>query len=358
MESALKRKRLGSNIASTTPKLIKSMTTHSASIRHKGKLTKVSLPNSRKRSAEPRPHPTHCLNKRYWDEVRAGRIPASIGNISEGKEAQTTALPCTQAASHISHNSKARRSSEGGLPQISTENFTVRGDFGQRPSILPQTKLNPRPEALPSRISLLSPRFPPPLHLNLPFPPAPFLLPPPIRTGTRPDMDQPALPPPPAFIQQWMQSRVQPTANPVPNGIPVVSTSATCLGQSCSTDKLMSIEEATNRFLQIVANTQNCRPNVTPSTSALPDMPRLTSVRQNNQTPSDEYVDLFADSMLLDRHQKDDVKTNSPQAHIADSSERRLCIIPVPIPIFVPFPLTADFIRRHYSAKCANLLRC
>ncbi|KAI1726279.1 hypothetical protein DdX_02991 [Ditylenchus destructor] len=352
MESALKRKRHDSNIGSTTPKLIKSMTTHSTSIRHKGKLTKVSLPNNRKRSAEPRPHPTHCLNKRYWDEVRAGRIPASIGNTSEGKEAQTTALSCTQSASYISHNSKARRSSEGGLPQISTENFTIRGDFGPRPSILPQTKLNPRPEALPSRISMISPRFPPPLHLNLPFPPAPFLLPPPTRTG----LDQPALPPPPAFIQQWLQSRVQPPANPIPNGIHVVSTT----GQSCSTDKFMSIEETTNRFLQIVANTQNCRPNATPSTSTLPDIPRLTSVRQNNQTPSDEYVDLIVDSMLLDRHQKYDIKTNSPQVPNADSTrESRLCIVPVPIPIFVPFPLTADFIRRHYSAKCANsLLRC
>uniref|UniRef100_A0A7E4ZRH5 Uncharacterized protein n=1 Tax=Panagrellus redivivus TaxID=6233 RepID=A0A7E4ZRH5_PANRE len=31
-------------------------------------------PNKKKRSVEPRPHPPACLNKRYWDNVRAGRI--------------------------------------------------------------------------------------------------------------------------------------------------------------------------------------------------------------------------------------------------------------------------------------------
>lgn len=29
----------------------------------------------KKRASEPRPHPPDCLNKRYWDDVRAGRIP-------------------------------------------------------------------------------------------------------------------------------------------------------------------------------------------------------------------------------------------------------------------------------------------
>lgn len=29
----------------------------------------------KKRVAEPRPHPPDCLNKRYWDDVRAGRVP-------------------------------------------------------------------------------------------------------------------------------------------------------------------------------------------------------------------------------------------------------------------------------------------
>ncbi|KAI6175427.1 hypothetical protein M3Y97_00687700 [Aphelenchoides bicaudatus] len=31
-------------------------------------------PIRRKRLSEPRPHPSHCLNKRFWDEVRAGRL--------------------------------------------------------------------------------------------------------------------------------------------------------------------------------------------------------------------------------------------------------------------------------------------
>uniref|UniRef100_A0A915D3J4 Uncharacterized protein n=1 Tax=Ditylenchus dipsaci TaxID=166011 RepID=A0A915D3J4_9BILA len=47
---------------------------------------------NRKRSLEPRPHPSHTLNKRYWDDVRSGRI--SLNNVPEQKEykRQTTAL--------------------------------------------------------------------------------------------------------------------------------------------------------------------------------------------------------------------------------------------------------------------------
>lgn len=29
----------------------------------------------KKRIMEPRPHPADCLNKKYWDDIRAGRIP-------------------------------------------------------------------------------------------------------------------------------------------------------------------------------------------------------------------------------------------------------------------------------------------
>jgi hypothetical protein len=42
----------------------------------------ISLIN-RKRSAEPRPHPPHLLNKRYWDDVKAGRAkpPSSTSSL-------------------------------------------------------------------------------------------------------------------------------------------------------------------------------------------------------------------------------------------------------------------------------------
>uniref|UniRef100_A0AC34QI22 Uncharacterized protein n=1 Tax=Panagrolaimus sp. JU765 TaxID=591449 RepID=A0AC34QI22_9BILA len=31
--------------------------------------------SKKKRVTEPRPHPADCLNKKYWDDIRAGRIP-------------------------------------------------------------------------------------------------------------------------------------------------------------------------------------------------------------------------------------------------------------------------------------------
>lgn len=39
--------------------------------------------NNRKRSVEPRPHPPHLLNKRYWDEVKAGRIVRPADSTAE-----------------------------------------------------------------------------------------------------------------------------------------------------------------------------------------------------------------------------------------------------------------------------------
>lgn len=43
----------------------------------------------RKRTSEQRPHPPDCLNKRYWDDVRAGRIPEPswTSNPSTSKKA-------------------------------------------------------------------------------------------------------------------------------------------------------------------------------------------------------------------------------------------------------------------------------
>ena len=45
----------------------------------------------RKRTSEPRPHPPDCLNKRYWDDVRAGRIPEPHWNSP--KQKSDTKLP-------------------------------------------------------------------------------------------------------------------------------------------------------------------------------------------------------------------------------------------------------------------------
>jgi len=57
---------------------------------------------TRKRAIEPRPHPPNCLNKRYWDDVRAGLVkpmnkekkptPKYMANQQEQKQSRLISL--------------------------------------------------------------------------------------------------------------------------------------------------------------------------------------------------------------------------------------------------------------------------
>ncbi|KAI6187521.1 hypothetical protein M3Y98_00253200 [Aphelenchoides besseyi] len=67
---------------------------------------KMNNSSRRKRPAEVRPHPSHCLNKKFWDDVRAGRIsnPNSDEKPTTSKTSSSSQNHTPSGQNHIRPN--------------------------------------------------------------------------------------------------------------------------------------------------------------------------------------------------------------------------------------------------------------
>jgi hypothetical protein len=67
--------------------------------------------------------------------------------------------------------------------------------------------------------------------------------------------------------------------------------------------------------------------------------------RPPNYTESDAQIDRILDEMVMGEESRRQQELN--HAH----PNQRLCILPIPILVPIPFPLSADFITKHYGLQ-------
>lgn len=85
----------------------------------------------KKRVNEPRPHPPDCLNKRFWDDVRAGRIPEPKWTGRKNEKVlrlNSKKSVCNRKISQLHPNSLATSSI---LPCYNRNNFPANFHFPQ-----------------------------------------------------------------------------------------------------------------------------------------------------------------------------------------------------------------------------------
>ncbi|KAI6214482.1 hypothetical protein M3Y94_00273900 [Aphelenchoides besseyi] len=104
---------------------------------------KMNNSSRRKRPAEVRPHPSHCLNKKFWDDVRAGRI----SNPNSDQKATTSKTPST-SQNHtlpVQNHIRSDATNSSTQPTALVETTNQLNDVVSRIPLMPPIPLIPPP---------------------------------------------------------------------------------------------------------------------------------------------------------------------------------------------------------------------
>ncbi|KAL3074317.1 hypothetical protein niasHS_015147 [Heterodera schachtii] len=354
----------------------------------------------RKRSVEPRPHPAKLLNKRYWDDVRAGRVcpPRAM------KEEEQITTETTKQSAHSKGQYRTKSGAKSGekrrkasMPlEMATQNAKNNANFQNSPPMMPQHRPTPGTFSPPPNRSLFPPQSLGIVQIGTSLPPqneqsllrfAPFLPPPPPQHGIlrppvplfvppaadafipsqfAPSFDSSATAstinamnmnmviPPLMMLHQQQQSnnnaeRTTAAAAATWTLFEMLAKGTTPNGQQQQNEMGQQLQQnhGTNREQQN-GTTENEGPiNVTsPSYSLVDCSPNLL-----RNSESDAQIDQLMDQMIAQRHADDTQLASdrrSPHSQLR-GGECRLCFVPIPMPVPVPVPVSTDFILKHFG---------
>ncbi|KAL3094082.1 hypothetical protein niasHT_027410 [Heterodera trifolii] len=360
----------------------------------------------RKRSVEPRPHPAKLLNKRYWDDVRAGRVcppramkeEEQITNNTLGQLVFVFSCGTTKQSAHSKgqytksgaksgekkrkasmplemaiQNAKSNANFQNSTPMMPQHRPTP-GTFSPPPnrSLFPPQSLGPHFLLKMSRLCFALPLFlpPPPPQHGILRPPVPLFVPPAVdafipsqfapsfdSSATAPTinaMNMNMVIPPLMMLHQQQQSnnnaeRTTAAAAATWTLFEMLAKVTTPNGQQQQNEMGQQSQQnnSTNRGQQN-GTTENQGPiNVTyPSHSLVGCSPNLL-----RNSESDAQIDQLMDQMIAQRHADDTQLASdcrSPHSQLR-GGECRLCFVPIPMPVPVPVPVSTDFILKHFG---------
>ncbi|KAL7078581.1 hypothetical protein ACQ4LE_002787 [Meloidogyne hapla] len=339
--------------------------------------TKTTITN-RKRSAEICPHPPHLLNKRYWEEAKAGkpRLPNKSvhQNICTKKEIpcnpleksriETTSFIKKRFELPISTSKPTKNpldvnflttssslSDNIALSKI-TKNIPKSTNYNQN-NISPPTNIPPFippslpfPFRFPINSKELQPppsfeelmrtahsqfnfqMFPPPQPTSFHFPP----LPSPLHSGFFPEN--------PMFQQG--------TSNGILHSFPLTFQQ---FPPFLNGKQNFNREESTALTQLMEIFNQNETTKESTSYGQQQDLNDYKQIKKINGSgreqkiescTSDEQIDQMLDEMVQDRE-----KITNKKQQLNSKNNKNLCILPLPIPIIVP--VTSDFIFKYFS---------
>nr|CAD2173101.1 unnamed protein product [Meloidogyne enterolobii] len=319
---------------------------------------------NRKRSAEICPHPPHLLNKRYWEEAKAGkaRLPNKSGpqNVCTKKEIPYNSrnevkkrfeLPIStpKIASNpldINFLTTSSTLSDNIALNITPKNILKPANYNNQSNISPSTNipppqfvslpssLPPFPFRLPINSKELTPpnfeelmRTAPPPQFNFQMFPPPPLLP--------PSFHFPPFPPPGFFpensmFQQGNSTGLLHSSPPIFQQFPQFLTEKQNFNKKEST--------ALTQLMEIFNQKEISKESTSQQQQSLNDYKQISGKEQKlKYCDSDEQIDQMLDEMVKNREK------------ILNKREKNLCILPIPVPIPIIVPVTSDFLFKYFS---------
>ncbi|CAK5087389.1 unnamed protein product [Meloidogyne enterolobii] len=324
--------------------------------------TKTTTTN-RKRSAEICPHPPHLLNKRYWEEAKAGkaRIPNKSGpqNVCTKKEIPSNSrnevkkrfeLPVSTpkiATNPLDINFLTTSSTLSDNIALNTtpKNILKSANYNNNQSnISPPTNIPPQFVSLPSSLPPFPFRLPinskeltslnfeelmrtaPPPQFNFQMFPPPPLLPPSFHF---PPFPPPGFFPENSFFQQG-------------NSTGLLNSSPPIFPQFLNEKQNFNKKESTalTQLMEIFNQKEIAKESTSQQQQSLNDYKQNFSGKEQKllkYCDSDEQIDQMLDEMVKNKEK------------ISNKRAKNLCILPLPVPIPIIVPVTNDFLLKYFS---------
>uniref|UniRef100_A0A183C767 WH2 domain-containing protein n=1 Tax=Globodera pallida TaxID=36090 RepID=A0A183C767_GLOPA len=349
--------------------------------------------SSRKRSAEPRPHPAKLLNKRYWDDVRAGRVcpPAAsaeggnrttkllapikeeIGSKSRGNQSEKrkASVPFDVAKQNAKNNAKIQNCTPimQNIPTSVTYSSSNLLNFHhQNDGIVSFGSALPPPQTRP--LLRFGTFLPPPQDIMRPH--GTILLPP---TDA---FIQP--PPPPQFasalldssstrsmnvvnmdnisrlmmLQQQHQHQQKQFRNSAESTANATWTLFEMLAKGTSNGQQMRHEPPQQPPIFAAQNTPEAVKNASkiiapqPTTGCDAESPASWSRSSESDAQIDELMDQIAQK-YGGNTQITGLQTQNCQSQ--NEAKCRFCFVPIPMPVPIPVPVSTDFILKHFGTN-------
>uniref|UniRef100_A0A914HXB4 Uncharacterized protein n=1 Tax=Globodera rostochiensis TaxID=31243 RepID=A0A914HXB4_GLORO len=332
--------------------------------------------SSRKRSAEPRPHPAKLLNKRYWDDVRAGRVcpPATS---AEGGDQTTKLLAPIKEEICSKSNGKQSEKRKASVPfdvakqnaknNVNIQNYTpIMQNIPT--SVTNLSNFHHQNVGIVSFGSALPPQSQPLLRFGTFLPPPQDIMRPHGTILLPPTAD--AFIQPPQFASALLDSSsTQPMniINNMDNNISRNSAESTAnatwgtlfemLAKGTSNGQQPPRHEAPPQQSLIFA-AQNNTPEAIKNASKIiasqsttgcdAESPASWSRSSESDAQIDELMDQIAQK-YGGNTQITGLQTQNCQSQ--NEAKCRLCFVPIPMPVPIPVPVSTDFILKHFGTN-------
>ncbi|CAK5064598.1 unnamed protein product [Meloidogyne enterolobii] len=322
--------------------------------------TKTTTTN-RKRSAEICPHPPHLLNKRYWEEAKAGKahIPnkSSSQNVCIKKEIPSNSrnevkkrfeLPISTPKIvtnplDINFLTTSSTLSDNISLNITPKNILKSTNYNNQNNISPPTNIPPQFVSLPSSL----PQFPFRLPINSKettppnfeelmrtAPPPQFnfqMFPPPLLP---PSFHFPPFPPPGFFPENSMFQQGN-SAGLLNSSPPIFQQFPQFLNEKQNFNKKEST--ALTQLMEIFNQNEMTKESTSQQQQSLNDKQISGKEQKLKYCDSDDQIDQMLDEMVKNKEK------------ISNKREKNLCILPLPVPIPIIVPVTNDFLFKYFS---------